>query len=223
MSAESETEGNTKVLLKQGAEARVFRTEYFGKAAILKERFVKGYRVASLDQKLTQRRMSQEARSIARCRKHGIRAPAVYLLDFKRREIYMEEVAGKSLRDHIQGLDPTQDMEALLALSREIGATLAKMHNCDVIHGDLTTSNMVYGPKGELTLIDFGLSSVSALVEDKGVDLYVLERAFLSTHPNTEVFKQLLQSYEKSARDSKTIVAKLSEVRSRGRKRTMVG
>jgi len=221
LSAESE---KTKVLLKQGAEARVFRTGYFGKAAILKERFVKGYRVASLDQKLTQRRMSQEARSITRCRRHGIRAPAIYCLDFKRREICMEEVAGKSLRDHIQSLNPTEDKETLLALSHEIGTTLAKMHDCDVIHGDLTTSNMMYGPGGELTLIDFGLSSVSGLVEDKGVDLYVLERAFLSSHPNTEdVFKELLHSYEKLAKDSKAIVAKLNEVRSRGRKRTMVG
>lgn len=37
-------------------------------------------------------------------------------------------------------------------------------------------------------LIDFGLSYVSALVEDKAVDLYVLERAFASTHPDSEPF-----------------------------------
>lgn len=35
-------------------------------------------------------------------------------------------------------------------------------------------------------LIDFGLSYVSGLVEDKAVDLYVLERAFASTHPEPE-------------------------------------
>lgn len=35
-------------------------------------------------------------------------------------------------------------------------------------------------------LIDFGLSYVSVMPEDKAVDLYVLERAFSSTHPNTE-------------------------------------
>jgi tRNA A-37 threonylcarbamoyl transferase component Bud32 len=35
-------------------------------------------------------------------------------------------------------------------------------------------------------LIDFGLSYVSSLVEDKAVDLYVLERAFASTHPDSE-------------------------------------
>ncbi len=215
---------NPKTLLKQGAEARVYKTEFFGKPSILKERFVKSYRVASLDQKLTQRRMSQEARSIARCRKHGIRAPAIYQLDFKRREICMEEIEGESLRDHIQNLYPVKDIEELISIGREVGTILARMHNCDVIHGDLTTSNIISGPNGQLTLIDFGLSCVSALVEDKGVDLYVLERAFLSSHPNTEdVFDELLQSYKKSANESKAIVAKLNEVRSRGRKRTMVG
>ena len=55
-------------LLKQGAEARVYSTEFFGRPAIVKERFPKGYRVAVLDQKLTHRRMGQEVRSMARCR-----------------------------------------------------------------------------------------------------------------------------------------------------------
>ena len=31
-------------------------------------------------------------------------------------------------------------------------------------------------------LLDFGLSTSSSLPEDKGVDLYVLERAFKSAH-----------------------------------------
>jgi len=35
-------------------------------------------------------------------------------------------------------------------------------------------------------MIDFGLSSNSTMIEDRAVDLYVLERAFISTHPNTQ-------------------------------------
>ncbi len=73
-------------------------------------------------------------------------------------------------------------------------------------------------------MIDFGLSFVSALAEDKGVDLYVLERAFLSTHPNTEhQFQLLLDSYSKASKNAKAVICKLDEVRLRGRKRTMVG
>ncbi|KAG5340342.1 hypothetical protein C0989_002071 [Termitomyces sp. Mn162] len=95
-------------------------------------------------------------------------------------------------------------VEKLMGL---IGIQLAKMHAADVVHGDLTTSNMmlrhpssftsnVPDTPTELVLIDFGLSYVSSLVEDKAVDLYVLERAFLSTHPESEpLFASVLASY----------------------------
>lgn len=213
-------------LIKQGAEAKVYKVEFFEKPAIVKERFVKSYRVPSLDQKLTQRRMSQEARSMARCVRHGIRAPAVYQIDFQKRLLYMEYISdGVLLKEYVSQYDPLADKDTLLSLVNLIGQVLAEMHDIDVIHGDLTTSNMIFHPSSnELTLIDFGLSFVSGLAEDKGVDLYVLERAFLSTHPNTEqLFKALLESYSKCSKNSKTVIEKLDEVRLRGRKRTMVG
>lgn len=215
-----------RVLIQQGAEARVYRSDFFGRPTIIKQRFVKSYRVPSLDQKLTHRRMSQEVRSMARCRKNGIQAPAVYHLDLMERSIYMEDIVeGVSLKEFIRSVDRNTGEEMLSGLMQSIGKILAKMHDCDVVHGDLTTSNMIYcAEKQELTLIDFGLSSVSALAEDKGVDLYVLERAFLSTHPNTEqLFQVLLQSYCEANKGAKGVITKLDEVRMRGRKRTMVG
>lgn len=69
-------------------------------------------------------------------------------------------------------------------LADKVGAALALMHDNNVIHGDLTTSNMlIHTETRRLYMIDFGLSTVSATEEDRAVDLYVLERAFLSTHP----------------------------------------
>lgn len=213
-------------LVKQGAEARVYSTDFLGKPAIVKERFVKTYRVAALDEKLTHRRMGQEVRSMARCRRHGVRAPAVYHLDLEARVIYMERITeGVLVKDYVAGLDAEKDSAAVAHLMQVTGAVLAKMHNIDVIHGDLTTSNMVYDRATDrLTLIDFGLSFASGLAEDKGVDLYVLERAFLSTHPGSEEhFKLLLSSYAKKSKHATAVVRKLDEVRLRGRKRTMVG
>jgi tRNA A-37 threonylcarbamoyl transferase component Bud32 len=73
-------------------------------------------------------------------------------------------------------------------------------------------------------VIDFGLASVSKLNEDRAVDLYVLERAFLSTHPNSEkMFAAVLESYQASLNVASKVLAKLNVVRSRGRKRQMVG
>ncbi|XP_047440272.1 EKC/KEOPS complex subunit TP53RK [Mugil cephalus] len=219
-------------LLKQGAEARVYRVAFLGKPTIVKERFSKRYRHPVLDEKLTHRRTVQEVRSILRCQKAGISAPVVYFVDYTSHCIFLEEIKDSlTVRDHIakcQQSDSSGEQE-LRRLSERIGQILAKMHDEDVIHGDLTTSNMLLrcGSKDgepELILIDFGLSFISALPEDKGVDLYVLEKAFLSTHPNTEaLFEKLLKSYTASSRKSSVVIKKLDEVRLRGRKRSMVG
>lgn len=68
------------------------------------------------------------------------------------------------------------------------------MHDGQIIHGDLTSSNiMLRSPSNDLVLIDFGLGQMKPTIEDKAVDLYVLERAFISTHPNSEVMVSHLQ------------------------------
>lgn len=216
-------------LLKQGAEARVYRTEFYKKKVIVKERFSKSYRHPSLDEKLTQRRTTQEVRSMLRCRKAGICTPSVYFVDYSTYCIFMEEVENcVTARDRINTLLDVpceESRKSLESLAEKIGSSLAAMHNVDCIHGDLTTSNILIKEGYEnIILIDFGLSFISSLTEDKGVDLYVLERAFLSTHPNTEqLFKIVLESYRKKANKADEIIKKLDEVRMRGRKRTMVG
>ena len=108
------------------------------------------------------------------------------------------------------------------------------MHSHNIIHGDLTTSNMLLRTPvnlserpADIVMIDFGLGYCESVAEDKGVDLYVLERALLSTHPNTEVlFAAVLDSYKEAYGNEsavKEVIAKFEEVRMRGRKRTMVG
>ncbi|XP_061687947.1 EKC/KEOPS complex subunit TP53RK [Syngnathoides biaculeatus] len=220
-------------LLKQGAEAKIYRTIFMGKPTVVKERFQKRYRHPQLDEKLTRRRTVQEVRSILRCRRAGISTPVVYFVDYTSHCIFLEEIAGSlTVRDHIgspqQSGSYNPDVK-LEHLAVKIGNILAKMHDEDIVHGDLTTSNMLLrcppeDGKSDLVLIDFGLSYISALPEDKGVDLYVLEKAFLSSHPHTEaLFKKLLESYITSSKKSAVVIKKLDEIRLRGRKRSMVG
>ncbi|XP_063281684.1 EKC/KEOPS complex subunit TP53RK [Pelobates fuscus] len=234
-SVESSSRGWTRgyldslAVVKQGAEARVYRGHFLGRAAVVKERFPKTYRHPALDEKLTHRRTAQEVRSILRCRKAGISAPVVYFVDYVSNCIYLEDIEqSTTVRDYIVSTQQTEKADGKLSdLAEKIGQLLARMHDEDVIHGDLTTSNMLLrSPFDELNLvmIDFGLSFISALPEDKGVDLYVLEKAFLSTHPNTEkIFKALLKSYTSTSKKSGPVIKKLDEVRLRGRKRSMVG
>ncbi|XP_027708119.1 EKC/KEOPS complex subunit TP53RK [Vombatus ursinus] len=216
-------------LVKQGAEARVYRGRFLGRAAVIKERFPKRYRHPTLDSRLSRRRTLQEARALLRCRRAGILAPVVFFVDYTSNCLYLEDIEESlTVRDYIQSIQMTEtDPEKLSLLARKIGKVLAQMHDEDVIHGDLTTSNMLLKMPIEqlsLVLIDFGLSFISGLPEDKGVDLYVLEKAFLSTHPNTEtLYQDLLKSYSSESKKSGPVLKKLDEVRLRGRKRSMVG
>ena len=223
-------------LLQQGAEARLYETNFFGRSCISKERFSKKYRHPEIDEKLTRKRVSQEVRALQRCRKIGIFVPALYFVDLVNNVMFMEKLNGITVREHIHATreaSTNESYDELYPIARVIGTILAKMHDADIVHGDLTTSNMIIKSNTEnnktvqssdIFLIDFGLSTYSALPEDKGVDLYVLERAFLSTHPSSEdLFAELLESYKTSSKKSKNIIAKLDEVRMRGRKRSMVG
>jgi len=216
--------------IKQGAEAKIYETVYHGRNAIVKERFSKKYRHPEIDEKLTKKRITQEIRALQRCRKSGVCTPCVYFVDLKRNVIFMEKVEGDTVKEAIVKARDDGYTSAE-HLCKAIGSVLAKMHDANVVHGDLTTSNMIirtnFGDSLSpftIVLIDFGLSSSSALAEDKGVDLYVLERAFLSTHPGSEqLFETLLDVYKKESKNSSPVVRKLDEVRMRGRKRTMVG
>lgn len=131
-------------------------------------------------------------------------------------------------------------------IMHRVGVAIGKLHKVGIVHGDLTTSNMMLRPsdttreshdapslagendslRGDVVLIDFGLASTSSADEDRAVDLYVLERAFGSTHPRAEVlFNELLEGYAQALppKQATVVLRKLEDVRMRGRKRSMVG
>lgn len=125
--------------------------------------------------------------------------------------------------------------QELVDLMRRVGAAVGSLHTACVVHGDLTTSNMMLRPReeesdkggvldGEIVIIDFGLASQGTHEEERAVDLYVLERAFLSTHPRAEkLFGEVLEGYKTAFKGSKSVLRKLEDVRMRGRKRSMIG
>lgn len=93
---------------------------------------------------------------------------------------------------------------------------------------DPATASSLLTQTYEIVLIDFGLASQSIQDEDRAVDLYVLERAFGSTHPRQEESfdEEVLQSgegYRGAWGGSKVVLKRLEDVRLRGRKRSMVG
>ena len=175
--------------------------------------------------------------------------PAVYALDESNGWLMMEWIEGEVVRIQVnQWLKARKDamtpegtaQEPLIGLLHRLGGAVGRMHGIGIIHGDLTTSNMMLRPithstngdtghtdhilDGDVVLIDFGLANQGVQEEDRAVDLYVLERAFASTHPRAEtLFGEVLAAYGKSFKGANTVLKKLEEVRMRGRKRSMLG
>lgn len=168
-----------------------------------------------------------------RARKHGIRTPAIYLVDTVEGKFIMEYIHGKTLNQTIRELeaaisnseDGFAETQLLEGYARKTGQMLAKLHDIDTVHGDLTTSNLLVTPEGDLVMIDFGLSYGSNLIEDKAVDLYVLERAISSTHPvsTPRFFDLVLEAYKSALKNPKQVLNKFADVQLRGRKREMIG
>lgn len=221
-----------KQLLFQGAESKIYTEEYLGKRMLVKERFEKKYRNTELDTNLTKERIKAECRNLVRSKEAGVKTPTLYFVDLNKRLIYMEYFQESiTVKECIQNLQRNvSDNNHILDLATVIGEAIAKLHASNIVHGDLTTSNLLLINKtetslGELVMIDFGLSSSDASAEDKGVDLYVLQRALSSTHANTDdLFDNILKSYCKTyGKNGNSVISKYEEVAARGRKRTMVG
>jgi TP53 regulating kinase and related kinases len=240
------------LLITQGAEALLYRSTYLLPSipCALKYRPSKPYRHPILDVRLTKHRILSEARVLVKCRREGVPVPAVYALDEAAGWLMIEWIEGEVVRIRLnewlkrrkeEEIAEGVDDEELLELMTRVGSAVGRMHAIGVIHGDLTTSNLMLRPRskeelngdgaaaprmldGEIVLIDFGLASQSQADEDRAVDLYVLERAFGSTHPKAEsLFGGVLKAYEKSFKGAGVVLKKLEEVRMRGRKRSMLG
>jgi TP53 regulating kinase-like protein len=134
------TEDNVECA-NQGAEGRVFETNFLGRPAVCKERFAKSYRHPALDRKLRQQRLLAEARCLVACSRQGIDVPQVYFVDEHTMSLHLEKIDGWTVKEYLGIHESNDDIWAEVA--HAIGTTVAKMHTCGIIHGDLTTSNMM--------------------------------------------------------------------------------
>ena len=184
------------MIIAQGAEAVISQD----KDRITKERIRKSYRIEDIDKRLRISRTRREANILKKLELLDLPAPRLIEKDDTR--IVMSRIRGKKLRD-------------VLAKEHfpEIARKIAILHNNDIIHGDLTTSNMVLDD--EIYLIDFGLSFYSTKPEDKAVDLHLLKQALNSKHYDIADFGTIIEEYCRHG-DPK-VVKRLETVEKRGR------
>jgi TP53 regulating kinase-like protein len=204
------------LLLKKGAEANIYLRTWYGRKVIVKKRIRKRYRLKEIDKRLRLSRTIHEAQLLHSAKRGGVPTPVIYFIDKKNTTIIMEFIEGKRLKELIN----TVSAPVRKRLCNTIGQTVGKLHMKDIIHGDLTTSNMIALNDDKICFIDFGLSYVSNTLEDKGVDLHLLKRTFNSTHFMfaEACFKELKRGYTAIHRENaKEIFKKVEEIERRGR------
>ena len=206
-----------QTLLRKGAEASLFLADWQGRRVIIKTRLPKKYRPAKLDVAIRSYRTMHEPQLMNEAKKAGVPTPTIYLVDVKNAVIVMEFVEGKQVKQVLASLS----MEDREALCTKIGYLIGRLHQHGVIHGDLTTSNLILNTEGKIFLVDFGLGEKNMEAEAKGVDLHLMKQALQSTHYRfaEECFEAVTKGYAAvlGEDESKDVLAKVREIERRGR------
>jgi len=205
------------VLIKKGAEANLYLEEWHGRKVIMKKRLAKAYRLSQLDLAIRTQRTLHEPLLIHRAKEAGVPTPTIYLVDLADSNIIMEYVEGKQVKQVLNDMPPKEK----LRLCRQIGALIGRLHKDGIIHGDLTTSNMILTPFGKIFFVDFGLGEYSDELEARGVDLHLMKRALQSTHYRfaKECFEAVAAGYTETMgkEESNNVLEKIREIERRGR------
>ncbi len=208
---------NGRMLIKKGAEANLFLEQWQGRKVIMKRRLPKKYRHPEIDERIRTYRTIHESQLLHYAKEAGVPTPTIFMIDLVDSNIIMEFVAGKQVKQILNDLSP----EERQSLSRHIGELIGRLHLKDIVHGDLTTSNLILTPNGRVFFVDFGLGEKSVELELKGVDLHLMKRAFQSVHFRyvEECFKAVLEGYAEIVGDdvTKNVLEKIREIERRGR------
>ena len=202
-------------ILQQGAEALII----LDGNEVIQRRIKKSYRFDSIDENIRKLRTRSEGKLLERASK-VVNIPNIIKVDEKTKEIVMEFIQGKKLSDSLDSFP----LDKQKNICRTIGEEIAKLHDANIIHGDLTTSNMILVRNGnekrgdKIYFIDFGLGFHSQRTEDKAVDIHLLRQALEAKHFNhwQILFDEFLKGYSISKHDS-LIKQQFKKVEARGR------
>ena len=205
------------VLIKKGAEASLYLEEWHDRKVIMKRRLPKRYRIPELDLMIRGQRTIHEPHIIHKAKEAGVPTPTIFMVDVDEANIVMEFVEGKQVKEELDNFSSEERLSLCILIGRMIG----RLHKNGIIHGDLTTSNMILTPYGKVVFVDFGLSERSIELEPKGVDLHLMKRTLNSTHYKyaKACFEAVMRGYAESVgtEEAKKVAAKIREIEKRGR------
>lgn len=198
------------VTIKRGAEAIITIQD----GSVSKKRVKKSYRVDLLDDELRRGRTKREAKLIAFAKRAGVPTPVITDVDVESGLIEMTQVKGDRLKDVLS------DMRAQKRppVCRIIGEQIGRLHGSHIVHGDLTTSNMIISGE-RVVFIDFGLGEINESIEAKGVDLLLFKKALHSAHWKVadECFDTAVKAYKNVYEKADDVLQRLTKIERRGR------
>ena len=201
-------------VIYRGAESIIYLDKFDNQEVLVKERVKKNYRLDAIDEKLRKERTRKEVRLLTEARKANVLTPKILDVDYINHKIIMENVDGKRVKEFLN----SSDEETIEELCFKIGKLIGRLHANGIIHGDLTTSNMIL--KGsQVYFIDFGLGEFSKRVESQGVDIKLLYEALKSTH--FKILKicwnNIVKGYKQEYEDADKALEKIEEIEKRAR------
>ena len=200
----------TYKIIQRGAEALIIKQN----DVIVKRREKKSYRLPEIDDRIRKLRTRSEVKLLNKASKL-ISIPKIKKVEEKTKEIFMDFQAGKKLSTYLDKFPLKKQKE----ICKIIGSNISKLHDADIIHGDLTTSNMIFEEKKkQVFFIDFGLGFISHKVEDKAVDLHLLRQALEAKHFKhwKDLFSSVLKGYS-SSKNADKVLTQFKKVEQRGR------
>jgi len=202
--------------IAKGAEADLWLDpDWNGRKALIKRRGEKRYRHTALDRAIRRSRTIHEADIIHRAKLAGVPTPLLYQVDPTGATITMQYVEGERVRDIVDRLGEKERTE-LFCL---IGIQAGRLHRSGIIHGDLTTSNMIKA-RDLVVFVDFGLGELSSEAEKRGVDLHLMRRMLTSTHFKhaDELFNAFEEGYRSvMGAEAEEALRRMREIERRGR------
>ncbi|RDD52162.1 Kae1-associated kinase Bud32 [Nanoarchaeota archaeon NZ13-N] len=185
------------------------------KPLILKARYRKNYRNPKIDKEFRKYRTRIEVRILEKL-KDKIKVPEVVYFNEDLGIIAMEYLNGNRLSDVLEKLD-------YKSILYRVGESVGKMHKEGIIHGDLTTSNIILVNE-DLYFIDFGLSFFSNRIEDYATDLHLFKESLESRHWRiSDSFNSFMEGYSKSFKEkTNEVLIRLSRIEKRGRYKSFI-
>jgi len=192
-----DTSNLASTLLHRGAEADLSLATVGPWRVVVKRRVKKDYRNPSLDEQIRHDRTISEASQIHEAKTGGARVPSIVGMDLENNAIVMTQIAGTVARECLDELSAKEARKLL----RSVGAQIGLLHTAGIVHGDLTTSNVIVSPSGAPFIVDFGMSHRSVEPEDRGVDLHLLQRSIVASHSqdSSSMMNATIRGYERTA------------------------